>query len=73
MKRFLTSIALIIAIFSRILGQNENPEIYYSQGEFDSDTCCWRKLANSGKYEDGANLIVEYLKKGKTENRHSLK
>jgi hypothetical protein len=51
----------------------QNPEINYSQTEFDSDSCCWRKLAASGKYEEGANLITDYLREGKPENKHSLK
>ncbi|MDR2009906.1 MAG: hypothetical protein LBQ22_05445 [Bacteroidales bacterium] len=73
MLSILLKAKLPLCILFSISAIAQNPEINYSQAEFDSDTCCWRKLADSGKYEEGANLILEYLKEGKPENKHSLK
>ncbi|MCS6979295.1 MAG: hypothetical protein NZM15_04240 [Flavobacteriales bacterium] len=45
----------------------------YKQPEFDSDTCCWRKLSQKGSYDSAANLIVQYLScTKKANNTHSL-
>ncbi|AWA30795.1 hypothetical protein HYN48_12290 [Flavobacterium magnum] len=47
-------------------------EILYTQRQFDSDTCCWRELARSGRYLQGAALIAAYLKDGKPQRRQAL-
>lgn len=53
--------------------QNTNKEFSYKQPIFDSDTCCWRKLAKNKEYEKAGDLIVSYLKKNKKpSNTHSL-
>ena len=44
----------------------------YDQTAFDSDTCCWRKLSKEREFEKSANLIVQYIKRGKFENKQSL-
>ena len=68
-------IALFFFLFSCscLLAQNRNDVLSYEQRFFDSDTCCWRKLADNKEYEKGADLIVSYLKNNKTHtNNHSL-
>ena len=46
----------------------------YEQAVFDSDTCCWRKLADEGRYNEGGQLILSYLDiSQKITNPHALK
>lgn len=62
---------ICLLLFSiSVLGQN--PELHYSQIQFDSPDCCWRKLTKAGKNAEAADLIVAYLQNGKPENKHSL-
>jgi len=59
--------------YSCLQAQETSHVLDYEQRFFDSDTCCWRKLADNKEYEKGANLIVSYLKNNKTHtNKHSL-
>lgn len=44
----------------------------YPQRVFDSDSCCWRKLAKEKQYEKGAQLLISFIKNGKAENKQSL-
>ncbi len=64
-------IFLLILSSSTLFAQNENC-LNYQQKVFDSDTCCWRKLSKEQEFESGANLIVDFLKNGKVENKMSL-
>jgi len=63
----------IIYFFTISISANsQNLELNFSQANFDSNNCCWRKLANSGQYIEAANLVVMYLKKGNVSNKQSL-
>jgi hypothetical protein len=47
--------------------------ISYQQSMFDSDTCCWRMLADLAFYHEAAELIKLYLDKNRNiTNKHSL-
>jgi len=48
-----------------VRAQNRSRELGYEQPIFDSDTCCWRKLAKNNEYEKAGDLIVSYLKNNK--------
>ncbi|MES2487772.1 MAG: hypothetical protein V4581_17730 [Bacteroidota bacterium] len=67
MKLLLTLVLLLpIFIFA------QNPQLAYPQTAFDSDTCCWRKLAAAEHYQEAGQLIVSYLKHSPQEiNKHS--
>ena len=67
--RNLLSIALYLLIFP---GFSQSVQLTYPQKTFDSDTCCWRKLSAEGKYEEAAQLVVNYLQTNKPSNKHSL-
>ncbi len=44
------------------------------QSQFDSDTCCWRKLSQQGNHAAAAQLLIDYLNNSqKIRNTHSLK
>jgi hypothetical protein len=58
---FLLSILSHIS-FAQITNASHYPALQYHQTDFDSDSCCWRKLAKEKKYLDAAQLIVTYLK-----------
>ena len=59
---------------STCLAQQPFPEKNYTQHEFDSDTCCWRKLDRQKKYKQSAELIVRYLQESpNATNKHSLR
>lgn len=63
---------LLFSLFiSPIFSQNK-VVLNYSQTIFDSDTCCWRKLAKLGEYQHAGELLGFYLNNGKVENSHSL-
>lgn len=68
MKQLLSFSFLLLSCFSI-----HSQETDYPQVVFDSDSCCWRKLARSGYYEKAADLVVDYLAHGKPQNRQSLK
>ena len=33
----------------------------YEQTQFDSDSCCWRKLSQAKRYHEAALLIIDYI------------
>lgn len=61
------TIVLLLLLFScsNLAAQDLSNVLLYEQHFFDSDTCCWRKLANTKEYEKAGNMIVSYLKKNK--------
>lgn len=61
---------LFLLLTSSLFAQNNC--LKYPQRVFDSDTCCWRKLSKNKQFENSAELIIDYLKRGKVENRMSL-
>jgi len=61
---------LFLLLPSSLFAQNNC--LKYPQRVFDSDTCCWRKLAAEKQFEASAQLIQDYLKKGNVENKLSL-
>jgi hypothetical protein len=61
----------LLLLSSSLFAQNGNC-LKYKQRVFDSDTCCWRKLSKEQKFENGANLIVDFLENGQVENRMTL-
>lgn len=69
------TIVLLLLLFScsNLAAQDLSNVLLYEQRFFDSDTCCWRKLAYTKEYEKAGNLIVSYLKKNKNRtNSQSL-
>src|SRR5687767_13250218 len=68
MRKFIT---IYLFFLSSLMAQT-NIELTYPQTAFNSDTCCWRKLSKKGKFEEGAQLIVDYLKTNHPKNDHSL-
>lgn len=66
---------IVFILFSCLCvrAQNRSRELGYEQPIFDSDTCCWRKLAKNNEYEKAGDLIVSYLKNNKKlSNIHAL-
>jgi len=63
---------ILIILLSSSLFAQKNECLKYDQKNFDSDTCCWRMLSKNKLFENSAELIVDYLKTGKAENRMSL-
>jgi hypothetical protein len=61
---------LFLLLSSSLFAQNNC--LKYQQKNFDSDTCCWRKLSKENKFEESAELIKDYLKNGNVENKMSL-
>lgn len=59
MKLFL----LLVSVFSMHVGKAQVNFNFcnYSQKEFNSDTCCWRKLSKFDSFTVAGNLIVSYL------------
>lgn len=46
---------------------------FYTETQFNSDTCCWRLLSAQKKYAEAADLIVQYVNTNSTiNNKHSL-
>lgn len=74
MKIMVTLLLLLVSMasFAQNTGVIPDPSLSLPQAVFDSDTCCWRMLADKGKYLEAANLIVSYLDAGKASNTHSL-
>jgi len=73
MKKFFIFILVILYFSAKAQTTSTDYFISIKQEIFDSDTCCWRQLSNSKKYEESAELVVEYLNKSKQiTNRHSL-
>lgn len=58
MRTTLTLLTLISVL--PLCGQT--PELQYSQSDFDSFECCWRKLDAEKKYAESAALLEEYIK-----------
>ena len=65
--------SLIVFLFtSSLFAQKADSNRFYSQRDFDSDSCCWRKLAREEKYNEAAELILDFIEKGKISNKQSL-
>ena len=66
----------IFHITSSVYGQHptEPGLVYhsYSQQEFDSDSCCWRKLNAEKKYVEAGLQIEDFIRHGNPSNKHSL-
>jgi hypothetical protein len=53
--------------------QAQVPELNYSQSDFDSYDCCWRKLSLERRYAEGAALIENYIQNSPNAiNKHPL-
>ena len=63
---------LFFLLFTITISAQKSDCLNYEQKVFDSDSCCWRKLAKARQFEASANLIINYLEKNKAENRMSL-
>lgn len=55
-----------------LLRAQQPVETTYPQHVFDSDTCCWRKLARQGAYPEAARLVEAFLRTDNAVNRQSL-
>lgn len=64
---------LLVLLWSGVVTAQQRMEISYAQAVFDSDTCCWRKLASRGHYLEAAALIDTFLASGHPQNRQSLR
>lgn len=69
-----TAIILFFSLsYFCVHAQSISHELGYEQRIFDSDTCCWRKLAENKEYEKAGYLIVSYLENNKKlSNKHAL-
>jgi len=66
-------IFISILFLHNLQSQNSAAFCYYSQREFDSDTCCWRQLLKQDSFIQAANLILAFKACHKPkENIHSL-
>lgn len=63
---------ILFLILTSSLFAQKSKWINYDQKTFDSKTCCWRELAEERKFNESANLILNYLKNGKPNNKQSL-
>lgn len=52
---------------------SQAPELTYSQSDFDSYDCCWRKLSSENKNAESAALLENYINNSSNAiNKHSL-
>ncbi|MGQ2983279.1 hypothetical protein [Flavobacterium sp.] len=64
---------IVLLLLMGYFSYAQQPEHYYPQTQFDSDTCCWRKISAEGKHHESAELIVNYIKNSQNaENKQSL-
>ena len=62
---------VFLLLTASLFAQNAR-QIKYNQTQFDSDSCCWRKLSREREFDKSANLIVDFIKNGDVENKQSL-
>lgn len=73
MKNILLSTLLVFGFSAIAQTVSQTKIISYEQTIFDSDTCCWRKLSADKKYNEAAELVVQYLNNHKhISNKHAL-
>ena len=63
---------ILFLVTSSLFAQKADSYLLFEQRNFDSDTCCWRELQREGKYNEAADMIIDFIQYGNVSNRQSL-